>query len=180
MLFVANAADTYDDKFWVELDKKAFEKAGFHVEPIDLRKLDKEELKKFLNNADIFHVCGGSVLYLLNLLRQRELVEIIRDFIRNGKMIYTGTSAGSMIAASDLSLSKYDEEEQKFVFETSDYSGLDLVNFYIIPHCQNHEFLPSTENMIKHLPDNKNPILMLNDNQAVWVKDENFEILSSV
>ncbi len=60
----------------------------------------------------------------------------------------------------------------------SDYTGLNLVNFYIIPHCENAEFLASTKAMMDYLPQNKTPVLLLNDSHAVWVKDGKNEILS--
>lgn len=32
--------------------------------------------------------------------------------------------------------------------------------------------------MIVHLPENKLPLIFLNDNQAVWVEDKKMEIIS--
>lgn len=43
---------------------------------------------------------------------------------------------------------------------------------------ESQEFLSSTEQMIKYLPGNKTPIIMLNDNHAVWVEDNKIEILN--
>lgn len=178
VLFVANAADHYEDRWWIDLDRKAFQRHGFTLEELDLRQLDAQQLGAKLKSADILHICGGSVLYLLGLLQQKQMVRVIYDAVRNGTVLYTGTSAGSVIVAPDLTLSKYDEEEAKFVGSISDYSGIGLVNFYTIPHCNITQFLASTKAMMDHLPSNRMPILLLNDGHAVWVEDEKFEILS--
>lgn len=178
VLFVANAADHYENIWWVDLDRKAFAKYNFKIEELDLRKIDAKQLQTKLDTADILHICGGSVLYLLGLLQQGKVIEVIQNSVRDGKVIYTGTSAGSMIVAPDVTLSKFDEEEQKYMDSISDYTGLNLVNFYIIPHCENAEFLASTKAMMDYLPQNKTPVLLLNDSHAVWVKDGKNEILS--
>jgi len=178
VLFITNAADTYENTWWIDLDRKIFENLGWEIIDTDLRKISKDEFKNQLENTDIIHVCGGSVLYLMNLLKEREFDVALKETILENKAIYTGTSAGSMIIAKDLGLSAYDEEEAKFVADIKDFSGLGLVGFYIIPHCQNAEFVASTLKMIEHLPENKYPIFLLNDNQAIWVNDKKFEIVS--
>jgi len=178
VLFITNAADTYENTWWIDLDRKIFENLGWEIIDTDLRKISKDEFKNQLENTDIIHVCGGSVLYLMNLLKEREFDVALKETILENKAIYTGTSAGSMIVAKDLGLSAYDEEEAKFVADIKDFSGLGLVGFYIIPHCQNAEFVASTLKMIEHLPENKYPIFLLNDNQAIWVNDKKFEIVS--
>ena len=178
VLFITNAADTYENTWWIDLDRKTFENLGWEIIDTDLRKISKDEFKRQLENANIVHVCGGSVLYLITLLKEKELDKVLVEAISQNKIIYTGTSAGSMIVAKDLGLSAYDEEEVKFVAGIKDFSGLGLVDFYIIPHCQNAEFVASTLKMIEHLPENKYPIFLLNDNQAVWVEDNKFELIS--
>ncbi|MEK7566336.1 MAG: Type 1 glutamine amidotransferase-like domain-containing protein [Patescibacteria group bacterium] len=178
VFFITNAADTYTNTWWIDLDRKTFENLGWEIIDTDLRKISKDEFKNQLENADIVHVCGGSVLYLITLLKEKGLDKILAENISQSKIIYTGTSAGSMIVAKDLKLSAYDEEEAKFVANIKDFTGLGLVDFYIIPHCQNAEFVATTLKMIEHLPEIKYPIFLINDNQAIWVDDKKFEIIS--
>ena len=45
VLFVANAADHYAEKWWVDFDRKAFKERGFAIEDVDLRALDAAQLK---------------------------------------------------------------------------------------------------------------------------------------
>ena len=178
VLFVANAADNHTgDKWWLKTDKDAFIKLGCEVSDLDLRLVSPKDLEEKLNKADILHFCGGSVIYLASLIKNRDLVKPITDAVRDGKVIYTGTSAGSMLVSEDLTMGIYDPEEEPYAKATKDYSGLGLVNFLIMPHASNPLFQEMNQGAVKHLPENKLPLIFLNDNQAVWVENGKIEIL---
>src|SRR3989338_4328649 len=89
VLFVANAADPYKDKWWEDLDRKAFAKAGFQLTAIELGKVSDSEFTQYIAKADILHICGGSVFYLLSLLKQKGFDRVIIDSVRNSKILYT-------------------------------------------------------------------------------------------
>ncbi|MEI8123919.1 MAG: Type 1 glutamine amidotransferase-like domain-containing protein, partial [bacterium] len=127
------------------------------------------------------HFCGGSVLYLINLLREKGFDKLIIDFVRKDRIIYTGTSAGSMIVAEDLKLSYYDPEETEYidVKKMKDFSGLKFVNFLIIPHTNNKDFSKGNVEMVKYLSKFSQSLIFIYDNQAVWVEDDKFEILGN-
>ncbi|MEN9523985.1 MAG: hypothetical protein RL536_54 [Candidatus Parcubacteria bacterium] len=105
------------------------------------------------------------------------LEDVLVDVVKSGKIIYSGTSAGSMIASSDLKLSSYDEEEKDLVQKTNDFSGLGLVNFLIIPHTNNKDFAESNVSMVRRLSDNLQPLIFLDDNRALWVENGKLEIV---
>jgi peptidase E len=163
VIFIANAADPFEDQWWVEADRKEFIKQGFELMETDLRNLDGDQLKSELASADIVHVCGGSVFYLLSIVKQKGIDTAIIESVKNGKVIYTGTSAGSILASTSNEIYKHDPEESKYSNLLSNYSGLGLVKFLIVPHCNNPEFVDA--------------LFLLNDNQAIWVEDDRFELL---
>ena len=68
LLFVANAADPYTEKWWIDLDRDKFIELGFQLTEIDLRRVSAEEFLKMLNESDVLHICGGGVYYLINLI----------------------------------------------------------------------------------------------------------------
>lgn len=178
VLFVANAADPYDDKWWVALDRKEFVERGCQITDVDLKSISKDELIQHIEHADILHICGGNVFYLLSLVEQKGIDQAIVQSVRDNKILYTGTSAGSIIAAQSVELYKYDEEGLKYAEGRTDFSGLGLVNFLVIPHIGNPKFGEHHKNMVEHLSKDSQPVLMLNDSQAVWVEDNKFEIVS--
>ncbi len=181
VIFIANASDTHKgDTWWIRTDREAFEKLGCKISDIDLRTITKGDLKSFLEESHIIHFCGGSVLYLINLLREKGFDKLITDYVRKGKIVYTGTSAGSMIAADDLKLCYFDPEEKEYidVEKIKDFSGLKLVNFLIMPHTNSKDFTKGNIETVKMLPKYSQPLVFIYDNQAVWVEDGKFEIVS--
>jgi len=182
VLFVANAADNEKGvKWWVEQDRAAFEQLGCELcelIDLDLRKISKEKLRAELETGDVLHLCGGSVLYLISLLKKRELLDIIIKAVHDESVTYTGTSAGSMIAAQDLSLCRYDPEEKEYVNDPEDLSGLGLVNFLTLPHANAEFFIEINKKMIEKLPEHDQALVVLYDYQVVWVNDGSSKILT--
>ena len=181
VIFIANASDTHTgDTWWIDIDRQAFIKLGCKVIDADLRAITKQDLGKLLKESDIVHFCGGSVLYLIELLKEKGFDKLIVDCVKKGDIVYTGTSAGSMIAAEDLKLSYFDPEEKEYVDveKIKDFSGLGLVNFLIIPHTNNKDFTQGQVEMVKYLPKFTQPLVFIYDNQALLVEDNKFEILS--
>ncbi len=177
VIFIANAADPLKEKWWVDADRKAFVDSGFNLEEINLRNITSQQFAAELKKSDIIHICGGSVFYLLSLLQKKGIGKEIIEAVRKDKIFYTGTSAGSCIAAKSLEIFKFDPEEKKYAHLVSDFSGLNFVNFLIIPHCNNQEFIQANKDVIEHTPEFTDPLIFIQDSQAVWVKDDKFEIL---
>jgi peptidase E len=111
------------------------------------------------------------------VLQKSGLAGVVVDAVRKGEIIYTGTSAGSMIAAKDVTLAQYDGGETEYLNLISDYRALGLVNFMIVPHSNNPECVESYKKAMEHIVENKTPLIFLNDDQAVFVEDDKFEIV---
>ena len=178
VVFVPNAADPCDENWWVDLDREAFKVLGFEITEIDLRETSRDRFEQTLRATDILHVCGGSVFYLLSLLKKQNLETIIIDYVKNNKIMYTGTSAGSIIPSASLDIYKHDTEEGRFYKNAEESKGLGLVNFVIMPHCNNPEMTENNKNVIEHAHEYPVPLLLLHDSQAVWVEDKSFELLN--
>ncbi len=114
IVFIANPADySTGDKWWIKADRDAFIKLGCNVIDVDLRTISDKDLKKYLETSDIIHLCGGSVFYTILLIKEKGFDNMIKEFIEKDKIIYSGTSAGSMIVSEDLSLDASDPEEKQ-------------------------------------------------------------------
>lgn len=177
--FIANASDHAEgDTWWVNNDRVKFEELGHTVTNVDLRTITTDELSRVLEDSDILHVAGGSVFYLAGLIRQKGFETIIADAIQSGSVIYTGTSAGSMIVCPSLAMFAFDAEEEPFLDSVPDRKGLGLINFGIMPHSNNPEFVGEFDKVVEKLPINTEPLLFIQDTQVVWVEDESFKIVS--
>ena len=180
VIFIANAADNdKGDKWWINTDREAFQKLGCEVVDVDLRTITENDFSKLLKESDIIHFCGGSVIYLICLIKERGFAKLITEAVRKGQIIYTGTSAGSMIVAEDLTINAYDPEEKDFVARMKDKTGLGLVNFLIIPHTNNKDFAQGNSKMVSELPgiESRQPLLFIYDGQAVLVDDKGIKVI---
>lgn len=93
--------------------------------------------------------------------------------------MYTGTSAGSIVMAPSVNLYRYEAGEERFVAETDDFSGLGLVNILIVPHANKEKHTEDNQNIIRHVSKQSLPVLLLHDNQALWIEDERMELSSA-
>lgn len=181
VIFIENASDVDDpeqDRWWLRVDREALEKLGCEIVDIDLRKVTPDELQKVVNASDIIHFCGGSVFYLIDLIKKRGFFDIIVNAVKNDKIIYTGTSAGSMIVSSDLSVDKGDPMEKDIVADIKDFTGLGFVDFLIMPHADNAEFSEGNKSAISDISKYKTATFFLCDNQALWVDNGKIELVS--
>ena len=163
VLFVANAADPLKNAWWVDLDRDAFKNAGCNITETDLRKTSTEEFIHQIEETDILHVCGGSVLYILWLLREKEFFNIILNAVKQEKILYTATSDGSIIAAPSVELYTYDSEEKEAAKDLQDFTGFGFVPFLLMPHINNKEHLANKISLIQHAAKQPLPILLLHD-----------------
>jgi dipeptidase E len=182
VMFITNPGDPFTGhKYWIRKDRSAFFDNGFTVEDVDLRNLSYKQFKDRIKDYDILHICGGSALYILKLLKDTGMDAVIINAVKKGKIIYTGTSAGSMIMAPNISFCADDEDEQDagMVGKLKNMDAMGLIPWYLICHAQEKQYIPSTKRSIDKLPKNKLPILFLNDNMALWIEDEKVEFLKN-
>ncbi len=178
VLFIVNAADPYNiETWWIDSDRKAFEAEGFVLKEVDLRITTKEELQALLEKSDILHVCGGSVFYLIALLREKGHDAIIKEAIQQETIVYTGTSAGSIIVSESIRSFVYDKEQMEYIQKVPDAKGLGLLRFTVIPHANQAEFVKNNVQSVEHMPEGNTPLFFLHDNHALWVEDEKMELV---
>lgn len=178
VIFIANAADPYKEKWWVDLDRNKFKELGYLLKEVDIRNISPDAFSDILKDAAILHICGGSVYYLMHLLQEKNLVKGIVDAVTTGNIFYTGTSAGSIIASRSIAAFSYDEEEQEHIEKIPDKLGLGFINFGIVPHCNTVDFIGEHKKIVEHMVENTDPLIFLQDNQAVFIEDGRYEIVA--
>jgi len=178
VMFIENPADLFKNKGWVQKDFNAFVSHGFEVVKVDLRYITAKTLKDMITDFDIIHICGGSAIYILKLLKDKGMDTVIIDAVKAG-LVYTGTSAGTMITAPDISFGADDEDEKEvnMVGKLKDLSALNLTPYYYMVHTEERYYVPSTQKAMTRLPKNKLPILFLTDDMACWFEDDKLQLL---
>lgn len=89
-------------------------------------------------------------------------------------MVYIGESAGAIVTSKDIEYSDL-MDDVSIAKDLKEYSGLNLVDFYIVPHLNEFPFEESSKQIVEKYK-NKLNIIAINNSQAIIVKDEKFEI----
>lgn len=108
----------------------------------------------------VIYFTGGNTGYLLRRIKETGFDAVIRKMV-NANKVYVGVSAGSVIAARDISTALCTDL-------SPDINGLCLINAYISVHCPEGT-QPRTDLPLPHIP--------LTDNQALAVGWAGYELI---
>ena len=174
ILFIPTAANVEEYKKYMHLTQKAFEDFGYEVENFDVSVFSEEIAKEKLSEAKIVFISGGNTFYLLQELKRKNLIPYLKERIENG-LLYIGESAGSVIVAPDIEYASV-IDDKTVATELDDYTGLNLVDFYIVPHFEEEPFVEGSRNTVELYKD-KLDLKLINNKEAILVENNNFTIL---
>ena len=174
ILFIPTATNVDEYKKYIHLTQKVFEDFGYEVENFDVSIFSEEIAKEKLSEAKIVFISGGNTFYLLQELKRKNLISYLKERIENG-LLYIGESAGSVIAAPDIEYASI-VDDKTLATELDDYTGLNLVDFYIVPHFEEEPFVESSRNTVELYKD-KLDLKLINNKEAILVENNNFTII---
>ena len=174
ILFIPTATNVDEYKKYIHLTQKAFEDFGYEVENFDVSIFSEEIVKEKLSEAKTVFISGGNTFYLLQELKRKNLTSYLKERIENG-LLYIGESAGSVIAAPDIEYASI-VDDKTLATELDDYAGLNLVDFYIVPHFEEEPFVESSRNTVELYKD-KLDLKLINNKEAILVENNNFTII---
>ena len=163
-----------------EKEAKRVEEMHEKIEQLleELRKDDRERIPSF----EEFMKARNKREFGSNVSRRKDLVftdaektymrkhgidNYIKEVMKNDTTIYIGSSAGSMIAGSDIMLAK--DFESNFV-RMYDYSALSLFEGTILPHTSRDKFKSYLALADKHVVE-RYPVIYSVSNKEVLVLD---------
>ena len=173
VLFIPTANIDEETKFLVDEAKEVFESLGMEVEDLEISKLNEKTIKNKIEKANYLYVGGGNTFYLLQELKRKNLIDFIKNRVNFG-MTYIGESAGAIITSKDIEYN-YLMDDKTIAKDLKDYLGLNLVDFYVVPHLNEFPFEESAKQTVEKYKDKLN-IIAINNSQAIIVKDDKFEI----
>lgn len=162
VLFITTAAISEEARLMVGKCRKELMETG--IQQVNIIEYDIDDLltPDEAMVYDVIYFTGGNTGYLLSRIKETRFDEIIWQLVYSNK-VYVGVSAGSIIAAHDISTAR-------LAGMTPDISALSLINAYVSVHC-------STGTEVKsELPF---PHIMLTDDQALAVNSGGYEIINS-
>ena len=174
ILFIPTATNVDEYKKYIHLTQKVFEDFVYEVENFDVSIFSEEIAKEKLSEAKIVFISGGNTFYLLQELKRKNLTSYLKERIENG-LLYIGESAGSVIAAPDIEYASI-VDDKTLATELNDYTGLNLVDFYIVPHFEEEPFVENSRNTVELYKD-KLDLKLINNKEAILVENNNFTII---
>ncbi|WP_459825005.1 Type 1 glutamine amidotransferase-like domain-containing protein [Campylobacter concisus] len=157
--FIDTAAKFEEVNFYVDEAVEILENFGaklrrldvscVHSSAVSVSSQDKpfcdNKILATINECDIIYISGGNTFYLLNELRKSRVWQAIKNAVKAGK-IYIGESAGAVVAAPDT---RYATPMDENSVNVSDFTGLNLVDFFIVPHFGCEPFIEATRETMK-------------------------------
>ena len=174
--FIPTASLVEEVRFYVDDDRKAFEELGIIVEELEITTASPDKISEILNRNDYIFVSGGNTFYLLQELRRKRADILITEQIRAGKL-YIGTSAGSIILCPDIEFVK-EMDYNHTAPELQSFTGLNIVDFYILPHYLDFPFEETTQNVVKKY-GKKLDLRPISNKQVITIAENRIEILEN-
>lgn len=160
--------------FFVKIGKWTLRRLGLTVDELDISSESYETAKSKLEKNDIIYVAGGNTFYLLQELKRTGADKLLADEINKGKF-YIGESAGAILTAPDISYSAEMDNVEKAP-DLKDYSGLNVVDFYVVPHYKNWEMGKAAQIIIDKYSESLD-LKVINDKQAIFIDNDKVKIL---
>ena len=174
ILFIPTATNVDEYKKYIHLTQKVFEDFGYEVENFDISVFSEETVKEKISETKIVFVSGGNTFYLLQELKKKNLIPYLREKIENG-LLYIGESAGSVITAPNIGYADI-VDDKALATELNDYTGLNLVDFYVVPHFEEEPFVESSRKVVELYKD-KLDLKVINNKEVVLVENDEFRIV---
>lgn len=174
--FIPTASELEEDRWYMEKDKQDLENMNFQIVNIDITNERKNEIQQKFNIVDAIFVAGGNCFYLLQQLKEKDILKDLIEFANN--KIYVGSSAGSCITCPSIEYAqKLDDKTQAPLLK--DCSAMNLIDAFILPHYKSKEkYTRLADEIIKEY--NNLNFLPLTNEQAIIVNNkEDYKIVNT-
>ena len=168
ILFIPTAANVEEYRDYVDEGIAVLKENGYDVTILDVATTPHNKSVQAIKNSACLCISGGNTFYLLQELKRNDLLDLIKQRVRNGTP-YIGESAGAIIACPDISYNQI-MDDKTVATELTDYSGMDLVDYYVLPHNGEFPFIETTAQTIKVYGEKIN-LIPLNNSQAIIVEN---------
>ena len=174
--FIPTASKVEKVVFYVNSGEKALQKLGLIIDELDISTASNDEINSKLRNNDFIYITGGNTFFLLQELKKTGADKIIIDEINKGKL-YIGESAGAIVTSANVEYAKKMDDVKKAP-NLTEFSGLNLVDFYVIPHYTNFPFEKNVEKIIEDYSSKLN-LSPISNKDAILVVDNKIDFIQS-
>lgn len=187
---VAIIANGLDDKTAthrnnrVAVEIERLKSIGFIPEELDLRDYfgNSKALESFLSKKSMVWVRGGSAFILNRAMIQSGFSKVGVAMIKRSDLVYAGYSAALIVASVSLSGAELVDDPyvvpERYASSTNPFSGLGLIDFYLIPHIETKESWAEKIPLCARILIERNlEVVTLKDGEVYIVDGDNSKIL---
>ncbi|MDO4686508.1 MAG: Type 1 glutamine amidotransferase-like domain-containing protein [Corynebacterium sp.] len=173
----AALGETIDMSEYISKNLHALE-SQYAVETLDLATASTSEVADVLNRVPAVFLDGGNTFYLMHHLRRTGADAIIRNRVQSNELIYLGNSAGSIVAAPDIEYCTGIETPGSKDLLKGDFTGLELVDFYPLPHLNNPWFDSRVRDVMSEY-QSKIELVPITDKQMIYLHRDSHDIATA-
>ena len=173
VVFIPTASINEGYTGYVGSARKLFKKMGANLTEIDISREDFKTIEAVFEETDIIYFTGGNSFFLIDQLRKTGVDKLLKKELKKGKLMI-GESAGSVICAPSISYIEIMDEKPEDYSQIDD-NGLNLIDFYVLPHYLTSPFKKITATILKKFSDLK--ICPINNHQAIMVNGKESKII---
>lgn len=166
------------DKSWLINDLINLKNQNFkQIDIGDISAVGPEIWRPRLEEADVLFFEGGNTFHLMHWLNQSGLSTLLPELLKT--KVYVGVSAGSMVTNPDLSLKLSQIVYGEDLDKTENMLGLNLVDFYFLPHLNSQYFPNLRQDKIQDaISGLTKKIYALDDQGAIQIVDGQIKIIT--
>lgn len=170
----AGNVETYTD--YLEEGKALLEKSGYQITTLDIASETQARCQQAIAGAKTICILGGNTFYLLQELKKKQLIPLLRDKLMSG-CPYIGESAGGIILTKDINYSHL-MDDPTLGPDLTDTSSLAVINFYPLPH---YIEAPFTETVVQTFQTYQHQLSLvpINNQQVIQVKGTEITVSSN-
>lgn len=173
--YIPTAAIAEEIEGMAEAETRMLEGLGLTVDELEVSTASKDNVREKLAKNDMIFVGGGNTFFLLQELKRSGADQIIAREAEKGKL-YIGESAGAIAACPDIGYSAEMDVPGKAP-ELTDYTGMGLVDFYVVPHMGHPEMGPAANSIIEKYSSLLG-LKVIDDHQVILIEGDKVSILS--
>ncbi len=176
--YIPTAANVeMDDKSWLINDYANLNGRGFaQIDIVDISAIPQKLWQPRLEKAHVLFFGGGNTFHLKYWIEKSGLQKHLPELLKT--RVWAGISAGSMVAGRSLA-SKNDQIFAEDMGEVANTRGLGYVDFSLKPHYHSAYFPGvNDENLAKAATDLDTKLYALDDQSAIVVNGDKFEVVS--
>lgn len=176
VLFIPTAGNVEEYTTYIDEARAVFADLQFEVEVLDIAEAREDVVREKISQTPCLYISGGNTFYLLQELKKKNLLPLIRERIHQG-MVYLGESAGAIIASRDIFYNHIMDDEN-LAPGLTEYSALSMVDFFVLPHWKEFPFEESSQQTAAAY-DGQLKLLKLTNQQAVLVTNWSYNVIEN-